>query len=734
MANHTTNDVFEFGSWRLDAGQRALAHRNERIPLTPKTFDLLLMLVRSPARAFSRHELMAELWPDTIVEEANLSYQISLLRKALGEDGRWIETVQKHGYRFSAAVNVVPAGGHVPPDSRLRGVESGAEATSPRVTTPHRRRFLLWSGVAAASLALGAYLLIRQGRPASPRERVDALPVPLTAYPGWETEPSLSPDGSQVAFVWNGPRQDNFDIYVKLVGPGEPLRLTTSPRDDDSPAWSPDGRTIAFLRAREISDWGARTAVQGEVFVIPALGGAERRIATMSVPPHRQYRELSWSPDGKWLLVGGAPHANEPFGLWLLEVNGSERRRLTSGSAQTWQFDAAPQFSPDGHRIAFIRVGVGSHALFTLSLSPALTPAGPSVQMKTDRGQELGDLAWSPDGTRLFYSAGGHAAPKRLRVVPMSAAAAPGSVPQLLSFGDGATTITVGHTGRVVYSAEFTDTNLWRLDLSRHDSAPEDAGIPQSTLAEHMVAYSSDGKRVAFSSTRSGSEELWIANVDGTGLRQVTSTGGPVCSNPQWSPDDRVIVFDSAREGSRDLYLLTPDTLELRRLTQDPAAELEPYWSRDGRWIYFGSDRTGQFETWKMRREGGAAIQVTRHGGIDAQESPDGRFLYFATLNIPVTLWRMPIGGGDAVQIADRLTYPRNFVVSTAGIYLVAPGDRPNTMSIDFLDARTGRRSTRAKIDKDWESGLALSPDQRWLLFSVVERAGADLMSVDTTP
>ena len=182
------------------------------------------------------------------------------------------------------------------------------------------------------------------------------------------------------------------------------------------------------------------------------------------------------------------------------------------------------------------------------------------------------------------------------------------------------------------------------------------------------------------------------------------------------------------------MYLLTPDTLELRRLTQDPAAELEPCWSRDGRWIYFGSDRTGQFETWKMPREGGAAIQVTRNGGIDVQESPDGRFLYYAKLNMPTTLWRMPIGGGDAMQIADRLSYPRSYVVSTAGIYLVAPGDRPNTMSIDFLDARTGLRSTRATINKDWGSGLALSPDQRWLLFSVVERAGADLMSVDTTP
>jgi hypothetical protein len=170
----------------------------------------------------------------------------------------------------------------------------------------------------------------------------------------------------------------------------------------------------------------------------------------------------------------------------------------------------------------------------------------------------------------------------------------------------------------------------------------------------------------------------------------------------------------------------------LRRPTSDPTEELEPHWSRDGHWIYFGSNRTGSFEVWKMPAAGGAATQVTRGGGAVARESLDGRFLYYVKPVSPSTIWRVPVGGRDDVQVVDGLSYPQNFVVSDNGIYFVAIGDAPSKTSIDFFDSRTGVRTTRTAIGKPWWFGIALSPDQRWLLFPTINREGRDLMLVDS--
>ena len=85
--------MYEFGPFRLDVARRVFTRGNEVVPLAPKTFDLLTLMLQSPGRAFSKHDLMGALWPDTFVEEANLSFQISVLRKALGEAGATGEIV-----------------------------------------------------------------------------------------------------------------------------------------------------------------------------------------------------------------------------------------------------------------------------------------------------------------------------------------------------------------------------------------------------------------------------------------------------------------------------------------------------------------------------------------------------------------------------------------------------------------------------------------------------------------
>jgi WD40 repeat protein len=159
---------------------------------------------------------------------------------------------------------------------------------------------------------------------------------------------------------------------------------------------------------------------------------------------------------------------------------------------------------------------------------------------------------------------------------------------------------------------------------------------------------------------------------------------------------------------------------------------VEPRWSRDGHTIYFGSNRTGRFEVWKTSASGGAAVRITEQGGFTATESPDGGFLYYAKHEgSPSSIWRVPVGGGEEKLMVTGLSYALNFVVGERGLYFLALGDSPNKASIDFFEYATGKRTTLLKLGKPHWVGMALSPDQKSRLYSVIDSAGSNLMLVD---
>src|SRR6516164_2465520 len=136
--------LYEFGPFVLDTAQHALLRNGEPVPLTPKTYDTLLVLVRNSGKMLSKEELMNTLWPDRFVEESNLTQQISMIRKALAEspgEHRYIVTVPGRGYRFAAAVRgrcnqeVESLVGHRPPseavietEDRGKGGDEGRQA------------------------------------------------------------------------------------------------------------------------------------------------------------------------------------------------------------------------------------------------------------------------------------------------------------------------------------------------------------------------------------------------------------------------------------------------------------------------------------------------------------------------------------------------------------------------------------------------------------------------------
>ncbi len=485
-----------------------------------------------------------------------------------------------------------------------------------------------------------------------------------------ETYPSFSPDGSQVAFSWNGEKQDNFDIYVKVIGTEPPLRLTTNPAKDYSPAWSPDGRGIAFCRDLP----GAKVAV----ILISPIGGTERRLTETNSPdPYGFLGSLvAWSPDSRSLVIINRDEGSMDS-LFLYSVETREKHRLTSAPA-TSSGDWGPAISPDGHTLAFSRWAL-TGGLHLLDLSADFKPGGEPKPLTSDLWTS--GPVWTPDGNEVVFSAFEGTNPGLWRM-PVSKP----DKPQKLAFASNqALRPAVSRQGkRLAYEVRRRDSNLWRLDLLGPDRKPGDpVQFISSTQHEDCPAFSPDGKRIAFLSDRSGNREVWASDSDGTKLVKLTSFGGRpmVMHCPVWSPDNQSIAFSRAFAGNLDIYVIDANGGAPRRLTTHPGHDLWPTSSRDGQWLYFRSDRKGN-EIWKVPSRGGEAIQVTTIGDVDIpRESPDGKWLYYSRgWPRPQSVWKMPVAGGESTRVLEAIAPMGAWTVGPDGIYfLTVPDEKGHT-------------------------------------------------------
>jgi Tol biopolymer transport system component/DNA-binding winged helix-turn-helix (wHTH) protein len=727
--------LYEFGPFRLDTEERLLLRDGQVVPLTPKAVDLLVTLIGRPEHVWEKEALMKVLWPDTFVEENNLADTIFRLRKALGDGGdgkKFIETVPRRGYRFVAEVRKVQADADIaaahPGISLPKQDELTAPTPQPEIQSASpiesRRKFGLMVVLTVAltgSIGLAVWWLLFRPAPVMPAVEF----VQFTAFPGNERWPSFSPDGNQIAFGWNGEKGDNQDIYVKQTGSETPLQLTTDPAEDTDPVWSPDGHSIAFLRS---------AAGKSGVSLVPAIGGPERKVAEVFPDPSYQFqRRLSYSPDGKFLAVADKSSAEEPFGIFLLATETGERRRLTSPPASYFG-DRNPAFSPDGKWIAISREK--DSAISDIYLVPL---AGGEAVRLTFENALLQGVAWTPDGRQIVFTSFRAGGPSLWRVSVKG-----GSPERLGGVGRNAYSVAIAQRGnRLAYMQTVSDSNIWRFEiadvLQRRQpavNATRRTRLIASTVQDHSPQYSPDGKRIAFTSGRTGNMEIWVCDSEGNRLTQLTNFGGPVAGTPRWSPDGRYIAFDSRPGGNADIFIINPEDRQPRRLTTtDNSEEVRPSWSRDGRWVYFGSNRTESSQIWKMEIAGGQAMQVTRGGGFEGFESADGKYFYYAKgRNIP-GLWRVPTAGGEETPVLDahQAGYWRYWAVTEQGIY-VATAVKPEQPLIEFFSFATGQLKLVAKLEKPIPHnvpGLTVSPDGRWLLWSQLDQEGSDIILVE---
>jgi Tol biopolymer transport system component/DNA-binding winged helix-turn-helix (wHTH) protein len=694
--------VVSFGPFEADFQQLQLRKRGTRIRLQAQPFHVLEALLENPGAVVTRDELRQRLWPEnTFVDfEHGLNVTVTRLRQALGDSSehpRYIETLAKRGYRFCGKVE---------------------RPQAPPSPMPHGRgKAVYWAiaGLAIAGLGVSVLTSPRRNPRAGAASRAKALP--LTAFRGTERNPAVSPDGSRVAFTWDGARRDNTDIYVMALDGGEPIPLTTDPSEDVSPAWSPDGSRLAFLRA--LGDDRA------QLMLIPSSGGPEHRVREIRNSELGSGRgrtvSLSWSPDGQWIATSHRETGDLPESIFLFSPTG-EARRVTVNPGVFG--DQAPAFSPDGRSLVFSRMnGFSAAEVYTVSIE-----GGREARPLTAHKAWSVNPIWLPDGKRILYLMATHPeGSHELRILRLSDGES--SVTTVPLDGD-IREMTFGRD--LVYSRVRRETGIWRARIARPGESPPAAELfISSTQNDQKPEYSPDGHRVAFTSSRSGSPEIWVAKASGEGAQKLTSFGGPLMGVARWSPDGQWLTFHSRPEGQADVYVMPSAGGPVRRMTMTAAAdETMPSFSQDGLWIYYTSSQSKQNEIWKMAASGGEGVRVTTGGGQRPIETPDGKRVVYMSVD-GTELRSVSTDGGGWTRVAGPLhPYPTGFAVTQDGVYYPAPAHSGAERFIMFSGFTKDGSRPVAIARHPFGFGLSVSPDGQHILFDQEDRLDGDLLLV----
>jgi Tol biopolymer transport system component len=551
--------------------------------------------------------------------------------------------------------------------------------------------------------------------------------IPFSGLSGFEDHAAFSPDGKQLAYVWDGGSGTAHHLYVNLIGIASRLQLTHDSLSDMDPAWSPDGRHIAFIRYSP--GWNGKS----EVISISALGGPEHHLSQINPPRITTWdvRHITWSPDGKSVIVADKPSAAEPPGIFQLSLEDGTRHRLTSPAPGTWG-DTDPALSPDAQNLAFVRwsrLEVGDIYLQDANAAEARRLTFDDVAIE--------GLAWTPDGRNIVFSSG-RSGLSNLWRVPVSG----GEIEPLAGVGGNAYAPAVSRSGNLLaYTRSETNVSIWTTQVTpagRFEGSP--TKLISGTGMQADSEFSPDGKRIVFASDRSGETEIWVADADGSDALQLTSLRALETGTPHWSPDGRWIAFDSRPRGRSGVFVIGAEGGKPRRLTPPRADVFVPNWSRDGRWIYFCSNRNGVLDIWKMPAEGGEAVQVTWTGGFEARESKDGKWLYYTKLPCWLTgrpekpgIWRKPVEGGAEALVLNKLT-ERLWTLSDEYLYFMDVEAEPHA-TINRLDLATGKISRMAEVENarlsiGW-TGLSVSSNHEWIIYPQVDKLTSRIMLVE---
>lgn len=731
--------IYQFDDVKVDPENFRVWKSEMVVPVEPKAFQVLLFLIENRGRLIEKRELLDAIWKETFVTENALTREIAQLRKALGENAReakYIETVPTKGYRFIADVETTN-GRKIAAEAeeeKTAGVEKTAQPqeslsalAAPHITVTkgqeakQTRRLksplpLVLAG-ALLLLALGGGVLLWNflRRPASDVRSVRRI-AQVTAWPGLDIYPSLSPDGNSLAYSSN--HDGNFEIYVKpLASGGHEVQITADGEQNFEPSWSPDGQYIAYHSRNRRGIW-----------VVPALGGSARRLTEAGSRP-------AWSRDGATIafqsespsdLNGIAYGVLPPSTIWTIPSRGGTATQITRAGVPLGGH-GSPTWSPDGKRIVFFVYDPSLAEMWSVSL-----PGGELKQLTTR--QLFFDPVYAPDGGHIYcvgisrnvYGLW------RIQLAPDTGERI-GEPVEVQSAGtQPIRNLSISADGKkIAYSARSLTSDIWSVPLSHATSEATGPPVPllqDRSLRKTNPIISPDGKKVALGVWHAGEPgNVWLMDADGKNLMQLTTASyGTVM--PSFLSNDEVayLTYRDDKAAMASTNLKTGVERPMLALTPDmDFARLSP----DGKQLAYNSGKSGTINVWKIALDNGQPRQLTFDQELMGWPSwsPDGKQLAFEMKRGDDThIAIMPSDGGEVTQLTfDRgQSWPHSW--SPDGAQIAFAGFRNGVWNVYSVsvEGRTQKQLTNFNKLNAYVRYPAWSPLGNQIIFEYAEMTG----------
>jgi eukaryotic-like serine/threonine-protein kinase len=713
--------LYKFGPFYLDAREHVLLRDGEVVPVAPKAVDLLVALVENSGRVLKKDDLMNAVWPDSFVEEANLSRHIFVLRKVLGEDkngAKYIETIPRRGYRFMAVVTEVQNEGAellVQERARTRIVieEETDSSDEPSIEIPalehpqpvEQKQFESLAATATqvspiktrrAVLALLIVALLVAGGAAIFSWRT-FFRGSKTPAPTWKTKitrltsdgkvgVAISPDGKFISY-WQNYTDGAGTLWLRQTATNKEIQLIEpSERIIGGSAFSPDMEFIYYV----VYD---KHDPKGALYRVPVLGG----------PPARLLGDFSskftLSPDGRQVAFYRFSPDVKQRSIVIAALDGSSEQALLTIDLSEKPFSGHPVWSPDGRIIAFAamtdpdRRGVDGHVSFF-----AIDIDSRDVKSLTNElWTEVGKTAWSSDGQTMFFVAARPRIGNQLYYLNYADGEVRRITPDLQSYGNYGLGITAdGNT--LVADLWESEAQLWTVAA---DGRASTANRLTSGISDGAVGITSLSGGCTVYVSRTGDDyDLWEIKEDGSGVKPLTSDSfyeGDVTA----TSDGRYLVFTSNRAGGTHIFRMDADGSDVKQLTYGNGSEHTPDCSPDGEWVVYTSWSGNTSTIWKVPIAGGTPVQLTDYHSIAPSFSPDGKLIScILRNNILVDKGSLAVlssDGGQPIFLFQVVSFSWNYAT---------PRWTPDGQAVVYADKQKGAGNL-------WRQPLAGGPPEQ---------------------